>query len=569
MDTEIILENKQFLNCLNSCYNILKYGKNNDLTFMGKGKSIMFSFILKLLSVNSAIMICPVPLIAQWELYKEKYNLPLIEIISYESLRGSKNLTHNYLIRDDEGEYHVTNYFKELVENGLIICCDEFVRIKNLSKTQKAVKALCSYIHLRRKMKPYPPKYVGYHFMSTTPYEKVEQIINYAYSSGIITRDELMIKDSGKMTGLQELYNYCLELDHEKTETIMGTVSIRYKNAEAIAYQLCVDVLMPTLNTFYGKHHDVEKIKEYVSEYCEFNLNDIIVDPDQDDNDNSKQTIYNVSTKIDNIAKTIINYGKFVISPSYSPNVKLTEEMIEYYHNITNGFGTLEDKKGVTQGQIIINNVELVCKQIPIAKHALEEIPNLKIVIFVDFKETFKIAVKELENYSTVSITADCSKEEREIRKNKFQEPNLDIRVLITMNKLSAVGVEYDDKYGNFPRIGFGLRGYNIGFCVQGPGRISRFNTKSKSLFIYPKEEDYVDSIDRNISEKSSIYREVLKNNGAIPPDSFVDLYYTPEISFTELLENAGQSTYKIKTKEPIKTKTLVIKRSTLKKDIF
>ena len=260
MTDEIILEKAQFINALTNCHTLVDNGIVLETSNVGLGKSIMLSWILtRMRNINKAIMICTSSLTKMWEKYKEKYNLPFILILSYESLRSTKTtkkdrlLKHNLLTRKTDDTFEVTEYYMSLVEDGLVICCDESQKSKNSCDIQQALKTMCSYIQRRKEILPAPDKICGLYFMSTTPCDKEEHLINFCYTCGIIKMPTLIDKVSGKLTGLRELKTFCSNIDLEKTNNIFGTMRINYKNAENIAYRLCTDVLLPKISSFIGK----------------------------------------------------------------------------------------------------------------------------------------------------------------------------------------------------------------------------------------------------------------------------------------------------------------------------
>lgn len=580
MQEPIILTKSQLIASLKNCYDLLVHGKVLNTSNVGKGKSIMLSWTLKKMGVRNSLMFCTSSLVPSWENYKEKYDLPFLDIMSYESLRGIQltrnevELKHGLLIRRSDGSFTVTDYFKELVEDGLVICCDESQKFKTTCDIQKAVKAMCSYIHQRRHMSPTPEYLSGYYFNSTTPFDREKHLINFCYTSGVITHPELMSKDGNTMLGLGELYDYCLELDRVKTENIIGTEAQTYRNAENIAYKLCNEVFISTISSFTGKVYDVESVIEFLSENYDFDFDSILFNEDDEDLERgARQTIYNTYCKITNVGLQLLKLGNYMISPASMNSVQITAEMDETYAMIIDKEESpLRERMGITHGQITKHTVETYYNIVPMAKKFLETVQNSKIVIFLDYKESISVAARMLEEYGVMVITGDVDKSDRELMRLKFQEPNLDYRVKITMNQLSSVGVEYDDKDGNFPRAGFGIEGYNISNPVQCPGRLCRKNSASHSLFFYIKIDDdnnIDESVDRNIEEKSRIFRETLKNNGVIPPDCFVDLYYNSSTDFNSLLQNAGNPKYKSKTRELVSKSSIVIRRSTLGKDII
>jgi len=534
--------------------NILQKFKSNkivlDTSFMGLGKSIIFIWTMKMLNVKNIVLLCPLSMVSDWENYKTIYNLNIVLICSYEYFRGSSTnykvkLKHNLLFRHSDGTFEVTPEFQQLVEEGVVICCDESYKLKNICDLQKAIMTCNQYVKYRHSIvtdiEEVP--FSGFYCISTLPFDKKEQCINFCYTSGIITQLELVSKD-GTNLGLKQLYDFCLKLNSEKTKLIMGVVDINYKNAFQIAYQLCIEVLFPSISSF------------------------IVL---QNIDLNKKQTIFNAYINIPPIGMKLINITNDIVHNN-EKNIGIEEK--EEFDLITDGIiecNPLENRKGIIHGLITSQTIKSYYMYAPMAKQCLMQVENCKVVIFVDYKESIYILNRELIEFNPLIITGSDSIESRVEKKNLFQQPNLDYRVIITMSQVSSMGVEFDDKYGQFPRIGFEITGYVMSNYVQTPGRICRKLTLSKSLFFFLKiltnDDDIELSIDRNINEKSKVFYETLRNNGIISPNNFQIIYHPNKYNINDLFNFEVQE---VKEKPKIvSTKGIVITKSSLKKSFI
>jgi hypothetical protein len=568
---DIILDKSQFIAALKKAKSLMKYGKAYATSNMGQGKSVMMNWVLKRMGVKNAIMVCPYNLISMWEAYRDKYDLPFIMIISYDTLRGvrPKNgkrvLKHGLLTRDGDS-FEITDGLRSLVEDGLVVCADECHMFKNECDTQRAMTAISSYIHQRREIEPGPSSMSGVFFNSTTPLDQEKHCLIMCRTLGIITQPHLM--QGTRATGLRELINYCTRMDPIKTDEIVGTMTMNSKNAENIVYSLCIRIILPTIATFVDKVRIPDgDINDMIEELLPtLNVEDLNVMDYPEDEDGGRQTIMNVHCKLDPIPTELIKWGYHLIQPTVRPSVELTQEMKDYYARITDDEVNLDERSGITHGQMTVHPIKIYERTIPMARKVLETVPNSKVVIFVDYKECVRIVQRELAGYGTITITGETTDlSERERLRALFQAPNLDHRVLVTMTQVSATGTEYDDKHGGFPHVGFGLHGFIATNSVQCPGRLNRKTTMSNSLFLYIKVEDedptLEESIDKNVSKKSQVFREALLNNGIIPPDSFVDIQYSDDIDYNELLKNAGRPEYKNFNRDTRKT-VPIVKRS-------
>lgn len=547
----IKLSDKQNEHALIAKQKFLKHTVFFDTSTTGKGKSIILSWILQNIEVCNAIMFCPNSMLPVWAKYKEKYNLPFVAILTYESLRGTKTdkddvlLKHGLLIRHSDGSFEVTDYFRQLVEDGVILAFDEFQKIKNICDQQRAVMTLIRYMEFRKNLSDPPLTFSGSYFISTTPFDKPEHCVNFCYTTSIITEPYLFCRDTEKPLGILELFNRCLNINPIKTNLIWGTSELKNKKGVDIAYRLCVEVLFPAISSF-------------------------IKDEPEDIRKNSRQTIYNVFCNIPEEGMELLRAANAMIH-STTALVPITDNMNKLYSDIIGSEMDLRSRCGITHGQITDHVTKTFFAVVLIAMQALEQIPNCKVVIFSDYKEAIVVSKIILAAYDPIVITGSDHPDSREALREKFQEPNLDHRVCITMNQISAIGVEYDDKDGRFPRIGISIPGHVISNLIQSPGRLDRNLTMSNSLFFLVKvntEENIDESVNRSIDGKSKVFRETLKNNGIIPPNSFQVLYNYQDCDFAELLKNAGSMPIQL-SPEVNETKKIIISRSTIKKSVI
>jgi superfamily II DNA or RNA helicase len=104
----------------------------------------------------------------------------------------------------------------------------------------------------------------------------------------------------------------------------------------------------------------------------------------------------------------------------------------------------------------------------------------------------------------------------------KFQEPNLDLRILLVSIETGGVGISLDDQFGTFPRTIFMLPTFNSIELIQCLGRIFRRNTQSNSkvYVLYGQHEKNV--IVKNMDRKGKILTDILGIHHTIPfPNNF------------------------------------------------
>lgn len=98
------------------------------------------------------LIICPIIAQDVWRRTAAEYGVPVLDIISYQSLRSQtgRQPKHGFLNRHDnntEGGIHQVNFsptrsYLDLVDQGIMVVCDEIQNIKNNSAQYKACNAL-------------------------------------------------------------------------------------------------------------------------------------------------------------------------------------------------------------------------------------------------------------------------------------------------------------------------------------------------------------------------------------------------------------------------------------------
>lgn len=201
--------------------------------------------------------------------------------------------------------------------------------------------------------------------------------------------------------------------------------------------------------------------------------------------------LFNITTDIkEHISKMQFEYTtKTTFNYEY---IKLTdEEMDEYnkgYQTICysvvgrNGHQNIFRPSVFTAGIQKIHDtlIEGCCEFI---KKNLNENPTHKFVVVLNFMRHFDQLIEELEEITPVLIlNGECKMTERASVVSKFQQENLEYRVIAISAEVGAVGIELDDKSGLYPRHMVCLPMTNaVNFC-QAIGRIQRTKTKSDSI---------------------------------------------------------------------------------------
>jgi hypothetical protein len=120
-----------------------------------------------------------------------------------------------------------------------------------------------------------------------------------------------------------------------------------------------------------------------------------------------------------------------------------------------------------------------VATVIKIARKIMTDTPQSKVVVIGKFIDQLDFIASSLEEFGVVQL--DGRTKNRLQVLDMFQEPSVDIRVIVTSAQVGGVGVNLDDQDGNFPRHMLILPSYECIDMIQCIGRIYRSNTKSEA----------------------------------------------------------------------------------------
>lgn len=111
----------------------------------------------------------------------------------------------------------------------------------------------------------------------------------------------------------------------------------------------------------------------------------------------------------------------------------------------------------------------------------LTEEPQHKFVVVMNFVHHFEYFEKAFSDIPVLVLNGKTPMQDRHSIISKFQQPNLNHRIICISGEVGSVGIELDDKSGQFPRHMIILPMTNaVNFC-QAIGRIQRARTQSHS----------------------------------------------------------------------------------------
>ena len=233
----------------NRAYNILLSNHGYiDTSRMRSGKTYVLLWLAKRFGFR-LIVICPVIAESVWRKAAAEYGVEIITVISYQTLRSKKGTQpkHGLLDRYDnvtEGgvrqvHFAPTPAYTELVEQGVMLVCDEIQNIKNNSAQYKACSALVRPIIGGGRSR--------FALLSGTPFDKEEHAVNLLRLIGYIRAYRLYNYNRQTkelvLEGMQELIDACRFINTEETNRVLTEIPQVAKQMNHLAYILYIRVV--------------------------------------------------------------------------------------------------------------------------------------------------------------------------------------------------------------------------------------------------------------------------------------------------------------------------------------
>ena len=459
-----------------------------DFSMLGTGKTYTSSYIseLELFNFKYVIVICPLSVIPKWTYMSEKYGIKIEKCITYTSVRSTKGRQpdHGYLSREDlisekvsmekvlleeKTYFKISKDYKKKVEEGTLLIIDEIQNIKNENTQFKGCKELLSEIigdnlSIKNKSRCI--------LLSGSPIDKQEQVITLFNLLGIIKEKELVIY-------IPSLKKYEWRGFKEIIEVISSINGKKYLNIEKELGQQSIDKFIGYVYNLF--QNDLKYLVS--SSMPPLTLS-------QSDNISliKRNAFYNIEDK---------DRDNLRIAVSKLSNYKIME---------------LSSVKEQNFIQCVLMEIELL-KLATIERIIKEHLstPNEKVVLCLNYKNSVKILTEKLKDFSPLILTGETSLPERSKNISRFQEPNLNNRLLIANLNVCSTGIDLDDKNGNFPRFCLVNPSYSTISQYQLCHRFYRQDTRSTAVihFIYGKHA-YELAILNSLSEKSRVIKDTV-----------------------------------------------------------
>lgn len=448
-----------------------------DCSTMGTGKTVMALYIAKKLKLDIYV-ICPVSMKEVWKETAERYKIKIIDIISYQTLRGVKNkkISHNYLTRRDYKDikngrdtditkYEITEKMKKIINDGIFCIFDEIQNVKNKTAQAKACTTITTNIKGRSRIA----------LLSATPIDKMEQIGNIYKMMGIIKTDEELTTSESfgrefEYSGLQKIINIAKQINIKETIKIINENGINTKTANKIAYEILTKIMK----------------NEYIN---------IAIKP-------KTETI-----------KNDIKDGEYNLSEKYMKKIKEGIDLIHLSVVMKNNkIEKIDDISGVMKGMHKIEEAK-----IKIITRLVREKMNerrRKVIIYVNYKDSIETLKEKLSEYKILIMDGSTKQKDRMKITNQFNYPNSKYRILIANMRVGGTGISLHDTDGRYPRTMYIVPTYSIMDLHQATGRVNRAGTKSQPeiRFIYSKMKE--SSLINALARKKEILKESSTKEG-------------------------------------------------------
>lgn len=494
-----------------------------DLSALGSGKTYCATYMCAERNIKHAVVVAPLTVLPKWMHMQTQHGLPLVDAISYCSLRSvkCKQPKHGFLVREDrvveteeDGElqraektlFHSTEKWRTLVDEGVMLIVDEIQNVKNVSSQFLSVKEMMRDILENTN----PENKSRVLLLSGTPVDKPEQVVNLYRALNLIKTHALGHFNPHtrrcEAKGFRELIRF-----HESV----------LSGPRSAAHSGTIDHAFIVASAYEAHTFDVEKFsrRDFFAEPIYRLFRDIFVStiaarmpPVQSSNVVHKaNAFYRIH---DEAAMRLLATAVARLSSSVG------------YDDATNTVAlvtaTAADRARTFQ-QIARAMQMIETAKIPIfiraAREALERNPNQKVAILLNYSDSIVDIAKALESYDPVIIRGSTTMSKRKQALDRFQRTDNKYRLFIGNLSCVSTGVDLDDKDGRFPRLGLVSPNYSTITLHQLTYRFLRADTRSDAHVHFVFGREFIgDKIVRGLTElnvlnclarKSKVMKEV------------------------------------------------------------
>lgn len=404
-----------------------------DASPPGTGKTYCALQIAKDFGLD-VLIVCPKTIIENWREIAGEFGVKIVDILNYHSLRnGNKYLSCTSSVGINK-EYQVTDYFCDLVDQGIMLIFDEGQSTKNLSQQFKAASKLTGYIANLEQTSSIFTLLSGTLFSDESNPTNLVQVLGLA-SGRILTGTG---RNEKATHYFDELLDNCRKIDLILTNTVVHRSANQAPSA--VAYQLMMRVIKQSLVSSMPLSEASYKKEIYNAFYD--------LSPEQEEKFSSSLN--------ELIRSTQFFEGRVKKRISASQTLRLME----------------------------LAKVDLFAR---LANEELNKNPNTKVIISLNYLDSIRMLTPQFRKFGLGLIQGSCETEDRKRTIDRFNEPNTKMRVLLCTSRTGSVGISLHDTDGKFPRVMLISPSHFLDYQYQCTFRICRVGTKSdtKVVFVY------------------------------------------------------------------------------------
>jgi hypothetical protein len=558
---------------------ILNILENNpfalDLSMLGTGKTYTTSYIfneLKDKQFKHLISIAPVSVKSKWKNMESEHGICLNRSISFCELRSVKFKQHKHgllyrkdymaKVEQDDGTIHeiekcdftCTPEYLKLVEEGVMLVIDEIQNIKNISNQLEACKEL---------IRPIVTAFEKTVHIQQDIRSKINVIKNNLLENQSINSDKPDVQDTEYQSRLDELEKLLSSLQDIrntcKSRILLLSGSPMDKEVQVVHFFKTLNIMKHDKLAVYNPQkwdmmwRGMEEIEDY--HRINFNASDVLAvrnsyggtKPNHKLLHNYCYKLFNSvfkkyasSAMIPESVKTSIFKRNAFYTLGVDHEIELLVKGVTLLSNATRfnisnntvdfNHDGLEALRGIQRALLMIETAKIGLFY-RIADSMLNENPNTKIVICVNYTATVEDLMDLLSDWSPLRMDGSLSAKQRGEVIKKFQSPNNDFRVLIGNVYVLSTGIDLDDQHGNYPRLCLVSPNYSTITLYQLSHRFQRAATKSDATihFTFCKEATEL-AILNALAKKSNIMKEITDTqvkSGVVFPGDY-DIWEEP-----------------------------------------
>ena len=461
-----------------------------DTSKMGSGKTVLTLAVSATFGM-SLIIVCPLGMINTWKREADKYGIEILKILTYDSLRGSKTNPpkHGMLKINEDGSYSARKSFISLCQtSSILFVIDEVHKVKdpNTASLHAAHCLVKTIIEVNASSR--------IALLGETPLDKPEFVGSILKLLGIVLTDKMYMYNYSTreydLDGILDVIDKAKEYDKKLAKELIEPVYFERPTIDKLSLDLYVQIIKPYVSfAMQRPAADCKFLKICRNGYFDMTPEDV-------EELREGVSMLSRATKFRPDSNTI-NLG-----PRSMPAVMRAMTYIE---------------------RAKVNT------SIRLARETLLENPQAKVLLFFSFIDDMKKATDALSEFDPLLMYGETKTSERSEIEEKFQRPTDEFRLLISNPVVGGVGINLDDRDGNWPRTMFIIPSYYFINLQQCTGRIYRPATTrsdARIFFIYSKDFPHEVSIIDSLFRKAQVLRSIKNINDSDPlPGEYISWF--------------------------------------------